>query len=46
MYSTATAVSPDVKDTDPPAVFIHRYNTNSVISDKFSKLIPQHGHFP
>jgi hypothetical protein len=38
-------VSPDVKDTDPLAVFIHRCNINSVISDEFSELIPQHGHF-
>jgi len=44
-YSTAMAVSSDVKATDPFAVFIHRCNTNSALSDEFSKLIPQHGHF-
>ena len=44
-YSIAMAVSPDVKDTDPLTVFIHRCNTNSVISDEFSELIPGHRHF-
>lgn len=43
-YSTAMPVSPDIKDTDPLAVFIHRCNINSVISEEFSELIPQHGH--
>lgn len=44
-YSTTMAVGPNVKDTDTLTVFIHRCNRNSVISDEFSELIPQHGHF-
>jgi hypothetical protein len=39
-------VSPDVKDTDSLAVFIQMYhNTNSVIPDEFSELIPEQGYF-